>query len=225
MKKTKKMKKIKLCYDILMFLPLVVAIVFLSILPDQIPAHYDMAGEVTRYGSKYESLLFPVMTLCLGYFLLFMGKISSKKEGNNNNNNEKVVMKTGLVSLTMFNVLNGFFLYTSLKGIENLNSTAIDINQITSGLLGVMLVVTGNIMPKAKRNAIVGLRTKWSMSSELAWQKSQKFGGVAFIVAGVSILIASVFIFTGLVCIVFSLGMILTASIVSTIYSYKVSKK
>ena len=30
-------------------------------LPDKTPAHYDFAGEVTRYGSKYEMLIMPIL--------------------------------------------------------------------------------------------------------------------------------------------------------------------
>ena len=46
-----KIKKI-LCY-ILTFLPLVVTMIALPFLPEQIPAHYGMDNQVTRWGSKY----------------------------------------------------------------------------------------------------------------------------------------------------------------------------
>lgn len=32
-----------------------------SSLPDKTPAHFDFAGEVTRYGSKYEMVIMPVL--------------------------------------------------------------------------------------------------------------------------------------------------------------------
>lgn len=41
-------KKIKVLYYIVMFLPLLFAMSSLSILPDQIPAHYGVDGQVTR---------------------------------------------------------------------------------------------------------------------------------------------------------------------------------
>jgi flagellar basal body-associated protein FliL len=55
-------------------------------LPELIPAHYDMNNQVTRWGSKYETLIFPVITVLFGYFMLAMAKLSSKQEENGSNN-------------------------------------------------------------------------------------------------------------------------------------------
>ena len=58
------MKNKKIFY-LLMFLPLLVVLISLKFLPDQIPAHYGISGEVDRWGSKYETLIFPGVTLSL----------------------------------------------------------------------------------------------------------------------------------------------------------------
>lgn len=74
------MKKKMVVFYSLMFLPLVVVLIALQFLPEQIPAHYDMNNQVTRWGSKYETLIFPVITVLFGYFMLAMAKLSSKQE-------------------------------------------------------------------------------------------------------------------------------------------------
>ena len=74
------MKKKMVVFYSLMFLPLVVVLIALQFLPEQIPAHYDMNNQVTRWGSKYETLIFPVITVLFGYFMLAMVKLSSKQE-------------------------------------------------------------------------------------------------------------------------------------------------
>ncbi len=56
-------------FYIFMFLPLLMVLLSLPFLPDKIPAHYNAAGNITRWGSKYENLLFPVITIGLGCFL------------------------------------------------------------------------------------------------------------------------------------------------------------
>lgn len=43
-------------------------------LPDQVPAHYNGAGEVNRWGSKWELLLLPVIAVFLAVFLSFLEK-------------------------------------------------------------------------------------------------------------------------------------------------------
>lgn len=72
-----------------MFLPLVASIVALLFLPNLIPAHYNIDNKVDRWGSKYEILIFPVVTILFGQFLLLMGRIAKKQEvqGNNNEKN------------------------------------------------------------------------------------------------------------------------------------------
>ena len=34
---------------------------------DQIPAHYGADNQVDRWGSKYESLIFPLLTILFGF--------------------------------------------------------------------------------------------------------------------------------------------------------------
>ena len=59
------MKKKKVIFYSLMFLPLAVVLIALQFLPEQIPAHYDMNNQVTRWGSKYERRNSHCFTACL----------------------------------------------------------------------------------------------------------------------------------------------------------------
>jgi uncharacterized membrane protein len=34
--------------------------IVLHFMPDQVPMHYDAVGNIDRWGSKYENLIFPV---------------------------------------------------------------------------------------------------------------------------------------------------------------------
>ena len=145
------MKKKMVVFYSLMFLPLVVVLIALQFLPEQIPAHYDMNNQVTRWGSKYEE---------------------------NGSNNKNVCIVIGIASLALFNAMTVYFLYADFNSIENLSSIALDINQLLFGLLGVSMVLLGNIMPKLRMNSVVGLRTVWSIKNETAWKKSQRFGGL-----------------------------------------------
>lgn len=59
------MKSLKFVFYVLMFLPLLGTMLSLVFLPDQVPAHYGLGGQVTRWGSKYETLVLPVFTIFL----------------------------------------------------------------------------------------------------------------------------------------------------------------
>ena len=77
------MKMQKKIFHILMFLPVPVTLISLVFLPDQIPAHYGSDNLVTRWGSKYETLLFPIFTIIFGLFIMGISKFSSSQEKYN----------------------------------------------------------------------------------------------------------------------------------------------
>lgn len=217
------MKKKKIVFYTLMFLPLIVVLIALQFLPEQIPAHYDLNNQVTRWGSKYESLIFPVITVVFGYVMLGTAKYFSKNE-ENGSNNENVCIVAGMVSLALFNAMTGYFLYADFNSIENLSSIALDINQLLFGLLGVLMIILGNIMPKLRMNTVVGLRTVWSMKNEMTWKKSQRFGGISFIVGG-AIIITVCFLRKGFSCFWWTMGVITILLVVDTYYTFRLSKK
>ena len=48
-------------------------------------------------------------------------------------------------------------------------------------------------MTKAKRNTVVGFRTAWSMYNDNTWRKSNRFGAISIVVAGVLTIITAAF--------------------------------
>ena len=217
------MKKKKIIYFGLMFLPLLINLIALQFMPEKIPAHYDFDGHITRWGSKYEALIYPVFTILMGYFLLTMSKVASEQE-ENGKNNEKVVLVTGIALLIFFNCMNIFALYKDFNKIENLSSLSVSIYQLVFGLLGLFMIIIGNVMPKLRMNSIIGLRTPWSLRNEFTWKKSQHFGGISFILSGIVIIIISLFA-KDFSCIVLSMITLVLSTVIDTIYTYRISKK
>ena len=115
------MKTKKTVYYILMYLPFAVNLAALPFLPDRIPAHYGFDNQVTRWGSKYEALLYPLVIVFMGYFMLAMAKLGAKDE-EHGKNNETVLLISGILILLLFHVLNAYSLYTSFVKAENLSS-------------------------------------------------------------------------------------------------------
>lgn len=216
------MKINKAIFYILMFLPLLAVIVALQFLPEQIPAHYNFDNQVDRWGSKYESLIFPGFIIPFGLFMLGMSKLAAKHE-KDGSNNEKVCIIIGIVTLFMFDAMTGFFLYTAFNQIENLSSAAFDLYQLTAGILGISMIIMGNIMPKLRMNSFVGIRTSRSMKNEVLWKKSQRFGGICFIIGGAVIVIVSLCT-KEVICGIISLAVIIMVAIVSAVYTYKVKE-
>lgn len=57
-----------------------------------------------------------------------------------------------------------------------------------------VMMILGSVMPGVRKNAVWGVRTRWSMSSNEVWQKSQRFGGFASVTAGALLVVAAVFL-------------------------------
>ena len=53
-------------------LPVVVTVCLLPFTSSKVPLHYDALGNINRWGSKYELLLFPIVIIAFGYFIRTM---------------------------------------------------------------------------------------------------------------------------------------------------------
>lgn len=217
------MKLKKTILYILMLLSLAVTGVSLFFLPEQIPAHYNFSGEVDRWGSKYETLIFPVFCIVLGIIMLAVARYYEKRgEAGKSNANASVI--TGIGCLVLFNAMTAYYLYADFKSVEQLDAMPIDIGRLTFGILGVVMIIAGGLMPEIKMNSLMGLRTPWSRKNEAAWRKSQKFGGASFIIGGI-LMIALCFTLKGTPLMLSALGVLLVLLAVDVYSTYKIAEK
>ena len=57
-------------------------------------------------------------------------------------------------------------------------------------MLGLTLVVIGNLLPRLRPNLVIGIRTRRTLSDRSAWARANRTAGYATVVAGSSLLIA-----------------------------------
>ncbi len=223
------MKKLMWAISIL---ALVLTAIVLQFMPDSVPMHYDLAGNIDRWGAKYENLLFPMIILLLSlHWNLFIAhyekkaaRASAEKERAEALSNAKVLKIVGVSMAAMFTVMQGFILYSAyVEANVNAAQAYVDIGKVSCILIGVMLIILGNYMPKTKKNHIAGIRVSWSMYNDTTWMKSNRFGGVAMMIAGLSIIITAVFVRSAIAAVLL-LTYILVATAISLIYSHKVYK-
>jgi len=187
------MKKLYSALYAVLLICVIGTVIFLILSPDRIPVHYNFAGEVDRIWSKYENLIWPGFAIGLGVFFLLMARIPRKK---GEKTNEKVLMIAGVCTLIFFTLLGFYFMLKALRYDPKAAPLVSydDVNRFVNIGIGALLVVLGNIMPKMRRNSLFGLRTKWSMSNDNVWQKSQRFGGIASVIAGFFMIILALFV-------------------------------
>lgn len=57
--------------------------------------------------------------------------------------------------------------------------------------VGALFVAIGNLLPRARPNWFVGIRTPWTLSSDRVWEKTHRFGGHLFVATGIVIVLAA----------------------------------
>lgn len=211
-------KKILLILSI--FLPLIVTLISLNYLPNLIPAHYGFDGEVTRWGSKYESLIVPIMGIVVCGVILICTSYAEKKIEYKNN--IKALNATNVALSIMFNILTYSFLITSFNKVTNFNNSFA--SKILYIAFGISFIILGIYMPKVKRNSFIGIRTKLTLSSDYIWKKTHEFGGKVFIIFGFIFTVLALFIPGDISMIILIISLILL-TILFVIYSRKIAKE
>jgi uncharacterized membrane protein len=64
---------------------------------------------------------------------------------------------------------------------------------VPTSLIGLVLVLIGNVLPRLRPNSAMGIRTRWTLRDETVWMKTHRAGGYILVVLGV-MLVAWTFI-------------------------------
>jgi len=190
----------------------VVAAVTWSVVPDRIPVHWNLAGEVDRYGGKFEALLvIPLMTLALYLALYFAPRIDPGYA-----NYQRFAKTYAVIRIAIVAFMSIVYGTMQLSAIGH----QVSINTVIPFAVGVLFVVLGNMMGKIRPNWFVGIRTPWTLSSKASWNKTHRVGGWLFILMGLSIA-ASGLIRTAWAYVVMAI-VVASALVWMIVYSYLV---
>nr|WP_308695674.1 DUF1648 domain-containing protein [uncultured Stomatobaculum sp.] len=212
---------------------LFVTLLVLRELPAEIPAHYDFAGNVTRYGSKYELLILPVILLLISFgsrFLLLhlrrkAEQAESDKERQAAAANAKVLGVVIFSQTLILSCIQGVLLYNTvlaLRGESFLSTFAGE--KLLTILCGALLLILGDILPKCRRNGMVGFRLSWTRYNDLTWQKSNRFAGMMLVAAGALGIISTFFAPKGYGMFLLSIY-IMAAIVISTVRAWQVYRE
>ncbi|WP_314857169.1 SdpI family protein [Stomatobaculum longum] len=212
---------------------LFVTLLVLRELPAEIPAHYDFVGNITRWGSKYELLILPVLLLLVSFgsrFLLLRfhrkaEQAESDKERQAAAANAKVLGIVIFSQTLILSCIQGVLLYNTvlaLRGESFLSTFAGE--KLLTILCGSLLLVPGDILPKCRRNGMVGFRLPWTKYNDITWQKSNRFAGRMLVAAGTLGIVSTVFAPKGYGMFLLSIY-IMAAIVISTVRAWQVYRE
>ena len=183
-------------------------------LPEQMPTHWNIAGEVDGYMPKGTAIiLFPAITLGIAILFPILSMIDPRKEKYTLFRRPWLILQTVIVI---------FFAYLYFVSIYLAFNPAVSITPFIFVGIGVLFIVIGNYLGKVRQNYFVGIKTPWTLHSEEVWNKTHRLGSWAFLIAGILILVNG-FIQWQLVPVM--VAAIIIAAVVPIVYSYILYRK
>ncbi|MHC1722346.1 MAG: SdpI family protein [Aminipila sp.] len=168
---------------VLFIIAIIVACVTLPNLPEKIPMHFNMAGEIDNYGSKYTIFLAPVLILLFQVISEVCRHIDPKKDNYDifKNYFYQIIFLVGLVMLAMQGIT-----------IAAAFGKNVHISTIMPIMIGILFAFIGNMMPKLKHNYTVGIRTSWTLANEQVWYETHRFAAKVWVIGGLLMALSAI---------------------------------
>ena len=169
---------------------LIVAAVALSIfyypqLPEKMATHWGASGEPNGYSSRlWGACMLPLFMALIWMILRAIPHIDPRKA-----NYEKFAgMYDALVILIL-----AFLLLMHVVVLMGATGTQIRMERVLMPSVGIFIAIMGLLIPRVHPNWFVGIRTPWTLTSDLSWERTHRIGGPLFVMLGV-LMIASSFL-------------------------------
>ena len=109
------MKALHRIFGVLTCFPVVLSLLLLPLLPERIPAHYNLYGQVDRWGSRLEVLLLPLCCLVGG----LIWKRLIQKMSLTQPQNQKPMLVAGCSLLAALDALSCVILFFSFSSCSH----------------------------------------------------------------------------------------------------------
>ena len=180
-------------------------------LPDPMASHWNENDQVDGYMAKIWGVyMMPLVTLGLFLIFLVIPQIDPLKA------NIAQFRETFNLFIT---IIVAFMAYVHVLTLRwNLGYTDWGIGKAMLPAMGLLFIVIGSMLRKAKRNWFIGIRTPWTLSSDSVWDEIHRLGGILFMLSGVIAIIGG--FFGGAVAFWSIMIPIFGTSIFLVVYSY-----
>ena len=206
----KKNLKTMIITSIIILAPIVVGLLMWDQLPAEMATHFGSNGEPNGWSSKEFAVIgLPLFLLAVHWFCAAFTGVDPKKE----NISDKMMLLVLWICPVMSIFVNGSMYVYEIN--NSFNTTIMGVL-----LVGCMFLVVGNYLPKMKQSYTLGIKLPWTLNSEENWNRTHRFAGGIWMLAGVLVLIGG---FVEQFWVVFVA--LLIAVVIPTIYSYVLYKK
>jgi uncharacterized membrane protein len=163
-----------------------------------IPLHFNAAGEVDRWGDRTEAAGFMLFLTAMTVVVVGAISFSLRTNADQENRRRGMTLAQGIV-LAIMMLISVIPVVLASPTFDPAMGAS-----LSSSVLCLVLTVMGAVLGKVPPNAVVGVRTPWSLSSRLAWDRSNRLAGRLFFWGGlialpVTLLASGPAVFAGLI--------------------------
>jgi uncharacterized membrane protein len=186
-----------------------------SRLPNEMAVHWDLHGNVNGYGSRLEgAFILPALMVALWVAMRWLPRIDPRRAN---------YAKFGDTYDLLVNSFVALLAVMQVALIGAALGWPVSMTRVGPALAGLLFVILGNALPRARPNWWFGIRTPWTLSNDRVWTRTHRVGGYMLATAGVVLMLAaawpSAWLFT------LGVGAVMAASFGSLVYSYFVWKQ
>jgi uncharacterized membrane protein len=210
------MKKAIWISMVLIVLQTIVAVIIFPMLPELIPMNWGIDGEINSWGSKTMIFMSPAISLGIVLLLSFLPKIDPL--GKNVLRAEKAYGTIIVATVALMTVVFALTAKVSLG-----KNMLLPVETIIMVSVGILFVIIGNYLPKAKRNFIFGIRLPWTLLNDEVWVKTHRLGGKIFMLMGVPFLFG--WLMPTPYNFIVPMAGIFAGVFITAVYAYKTYKK
>ncbi len=201
-------KKTLIITSIITLLPALVGILLWDKLPDTMATHFGLNNEANGFSSKtFAVFVLPLILLGLHLFCAIVTANDPRKQNISQKMYNLVLWITPVISIIVTAVT-----YPYNLGIK------MDISWFANLFVGLLFVIIGNYLPKARQNYTIGIKLPWTLANEENWNKTHRLGGIIWMIAGIILILTS---FAGALNKEWViLGVVFIAVIIPSLYSF-----
>ena len=198
---------------IILVAPMIFGMIVWNKLPESMPIHWGVHGEVNGWSSKpFAVFVLPLLILAIHGVCIF----ASRKDFRNKKQSPKMM---GLVLwiCPLLSVMANSLTYAVALGKE------INVLFVVSLTMGALFVIIGNYLPKCQQNRIVGIRIIWTLKNEANWNATHRFAGKVWVIGGLLLMASSLLPYSILPWAMIALLVVFIG--LPVLYSYRFYKK
>lgn len=181
-------------------------------LPDPMPSHWNVQGQVDDYIDKpLGAFLFPTLITAIYLGMLLLPLVDPGRK-----NYAKFAGAYTWFRWVLVIFLSAVYLVTILYAL----GVPVDVGRFVQAGISLLVILLGNFLGQVRHNYFVGVRTPWTLADEEVWAKTHRLTGRLFVLAGV-LGLATVYGVPRAVAAVVTIGGILAAALAGMVYSYR----